>query len=492
MKIAKPIYKYNVMKKELESIACCTEGKFGKVLTDPTLSDYMMMQCLFGVDKEKLLCKVLALVPDLVITINEVKNFGVVNNELTKRIPKSKEFQTGFLTLDREGRAVLLHQSDSRVKVYAIIGIWIADPDSISKEGSVKSSLTLGAMLRFLFMGDIKARTASQTRGLHSSYLLIDFSDPAVQFYEFRPKERDNSWLLLEFAHDISMEENFRPISFCLDRRSGHYRSYKFSHIVSLNAETRSRSHRQKCKTLTRENIYFSHYFLSKNIEINKINTQRLDEQSEDGKITLKESHDVTNAAHKFELHSVKGPIKILKLHENHAKAIKGALKALSSDNSQRQLKIKQSNQDSKSVITPIQKYNKEKTELSSIRYDKVDAYSDCVKSTESSASAHKNAPYLGRIVIEQQKQIQDLQQQLSSLAKIMQEMSHKKTNPLMEDYEKMLNNKVRGRNVGDSKTLQNLSKPMEERHELTLSPEMIKERASRASSEDEGNEVFL
>ena len=442
-RIAKPKYKDNVTKKELEEMSNYISNEINKVLLDPLLTDYMMAQCLFAVDKEKLLCKVLVLVPDIVINLNKIKNFSVSINALSLKLSKDKSFQTGFITLDREGRVVALHQSDPKFKVYAIIGIWVSGLSSVNAQ--YKNFLVIGALLRFLFMEDIKLRTASQSKGLKTSYLLVDFSESSIQFFEFRLKKRDNSWILLESSHEVIMREECKEIKIQLDNK--HCRSYKFSQIIPLSNKVRSHSQRHDSK----------HNTISSKTII--ADTQRFKENK----------HEVTKGknvtACKFQINSIRGPIKILKIRDSlqNTKNIKD----FSSSNA------------SQCNINEIYKSPPNKSGITSRESGSTQCTGGLsgVKSAESGglSSAGKSAPYLGRIVLEQQKQIQKLQQQLSSLAKIMQEMTNKERNCFvtdLEDIEKLLNNKVRGRNIGESKTCQNTSKPIDNKYKLTLSPE--------------------
>ena len=183
-------------------------------VSDPKLMNYINFESIFlpDIKGEKLLCKILTLLPDISITIRPIKGFAVVTTAMSIKLLQktqtnnTKKFATGFLTLDQESRVVPLDQSDPKVKVYTLIGIWVSgleiDSSYIPAEDKVQRLIqqedhkakslndprVLEAILRFIFCNDIKSRMSPPPKPYEknsASFLLVNFSNPLPQFLEF-------------------------------------------------------------------------------------------------------------------------------------------------------------------------------------------------------------------------------------------------------------------------------------------------------------------
>ena len=90
-----------------------------------SLIDYFNFNYTFIPDKQnnKLLCKLLAIIPNVIFTVKPIKRFAVVTTPMSIQLLQKSHrgFETGFLTLDQEGRIVPLDQNDPKVKVYTLI-----------------------------------------------------------------------------------------------------------------------------------------------------------------------------------------------------------------------------------------------------------------------------------------------------------------------------------------------------------------------------------
>lgn len=266
-----------------------------KVL-EPTMADFMRLLYIVSADQitHKLMCKILALVPDLSVCMYPIKGFAVVTTPMSIKLLQSdsrpSSFQTGFLTLDQERRIVPLHPADPQAKVYTLVGVWVAglpnvaaqaeefaanesvhkskSAEPMSKDMKLKKiaeredkkarylnhPLVMAAILRFLFTDEIKSRMSPKPKTNENAspcYLLVHFTGATAlpQFLEFRLKsdrENGNSWALLESAHSLPREPKsgaFKPVRLKLtcnkDFAQGQesYMVYKFSYIISLHQD---------------------------------------------------------------------------------------------------------------------------------------------------------------------------------------------------------------------------------------------------------------
>ncbi len=279
-----------------------------KVL-EPEIPDFVGVGYAFAADlvTHKLLCKALAIVPDITVILRPVKGFAVVTTPMSinlldkeRKEGEKQEFQTGFLTLDQERRVVPLHGSDPQVGVYTLVGIWVtglpvpsADSAASSRQETesteckamdkrykirkmaeredrkarvLRDPNVMAAILRFLFSGEIKSRMSPRPkRGQQEvqRYLLINFVGGSAlpQFLEFEikasDKEFNNSWLMLESAYDIAREprSTFRPIRLKLSyshespSSSDYSCVYKLAYVLSsLNEDERGHNSRKQTK----------------------------------------------------------------------------------------------------------------------------------------------------------------------------------------------------------------------------------------------------
>lgn len=225
----------------------------------PSITDFIKICFIIAADQitHKLLYKILAIVPDLTISMYPIKGFAVVSTPMSvkllhkdqpsgepKRMGRSI-FQTGFLTLDQDGRIVPLHASDPKVKVYSLVGIWVTgvptenitsnlqmqeeeqindshDPKAKLKKFAekqdkkakvLKHSLVMSAILRFLFSEDIKLRISPLRKQKENPcFLLLHFqgSPNLPQFLEFQVKKTEKTadyfWQLFESADSVPRE----------------------------------------------------------------------------------------------------------------------------------------------------------------------------------------------------------------------------------------------------------------------------------------------
>lgn len=244
-----------------------------KVLS-PSIKDFFKIGYIIATEQitHKLLCKILAIVPDISISMYPIKGFAVVTTPMSIKLlhkdqpsgePKRSKrpiFQTGFLTLDQERRIVPFHASDPQARVYSLVGIWVTGIPMIentekdlktqletepncnmdehndkkaklkkiaekqdNKAKMLKHPLVMASILRFLFSEDIKLRMSprpKQKENENPCYLLLHFqgSLSLPQFLEFQLKSPEkgaiNCWQLLESAYSIDREPKnaFKPI----------------------------------------------------------------------------------------------------------------------------------------------------------------------------------------------------------------------------------------------------------------------------------------
>eukprot|EP01022_Parablepharisma_sp_SALTPOND_P008804 TRINITY_DN136_c0_g1_i2.p2 TRINITY_DN136_c0_g1~~TRINITY_DN136_c0_g1_i2.p2 ORF type:complete len:1025 (-),score=93.25 TRINITY_DN136_c0_g1_i2:2722-5796(-) len=560
-------------REEAEDISkCISGGKIEERVADPLVTDFLKIQCILATDQitHKLLCKVLTLVPDIAITLRPIKGFAVVTTPMSiKLLQKTGEagyggFQTGFLTLDQESRIVPLHASDPKVKVYTIVGIWVSGlsvdlpktEDSgkkcNSREENLKrlaqkedqkakclnNHLVLAAILRFLFTDEIKSRMSPKPKeNMTPSYLLVNFVGKLPQFLEFRLKDRDNSWMLLDSPHNIPREpkNTFKPIKFKLNcGKEEGCTAYKFSYIISLHQETRPRSQCQKSRTnqenidpnQSRKNLKSRNLSLKQPLRTNHEETGKKIKVVTQPKIAFVSEHPVKplriSTEHSSQVplkkpvvgnveirqsESAKGPVKLLRSNTESIKPVidstKGAIrimKTFAENPTKPEVTLKEGTKVIKAPLNLLQSKTADTETSSSPRLDeenidegdKAPVYftklkSPCkaalpqnevitpsqngslnsslnsngifssmqsskltgrirhrldqsgwtdqfpsysgnvslVRTPEYSAiaSASKASPILGRIVVEQQKQIQSLQQQLAYLVETIRQM---------------------------------------------------------------------
>eukprot|EP00826_Nyctotherus_ovalis_P064070 TRINITY_DN9394_c0_g2_i9.p1 TRINITY_DN9394_c0_g2~~TRINITY_DN9394_c0_g2_i9.p1 ORF type:complete len:742 (+),score=92.07 TRINITY_DN9394_c0_g2_i9:798-3023(+) len=430
-------------------------------VASPKLEDFLHIEFIFGsnIQADSLLCKVLAIVPDVVVTMRPIKGFAIVTTTMSIRLLKKaeKEFETGFLTLDQESRVVPLHQSDPKAKLYTLIGIWVSGlevgENSASsqmyqtedkakrliqqedqKAKSLNNPRVLAAILRFLFTIDIKSRMSPQPYNENPlSFLLVNFSTPLPQFLEVRLKDRENRWMAIESSCSVSRYV-VRPVRFQLDLNAGACSCYSFFQRFSNQQDTRCRSHRE----MSKENVQCNY-----KVEKNEL-TQRLPEQK---LISSQSPLDLPfKIPSKMSGKGSRNLYETMQLPSNCLSEFNGTLIL-----NNKAPAHKQNTEDpstNKAIITPKQQTSVSSSATSSGMYstqharyrarqrlgtyswgDQFPSYSGNVSLVRTSeygavSSASKNSSFLGHIVVEQQKQIQALQLQLASLVEAMKSIT--------------------------------------------------------------------
>lgn len=449
-------------------------------IANPRLEDFLHIEFIFGsnIQADSLLCKVLAIVPDVVVTMRPIKGFAIVTTAMSIRLLKKaeKEFETGFLTLDQESRVVPLHQSDPKAKLYTLVGIWVSGLEVgegsasfqtcqvedkakrlIQQEDQKAKSLNdprvLAAVLRFLFTIDIKSRMSPQPHNEHPlSFLLVNFSTPLPQFLEARLKDRENKWMAVESSCSASRHV-MRPVRFRLDLSAGACSCCSFFQRFSNQPDVRCRSRRE----MSKENAQY-------NCEIEKNElTQRLPEHK---LISSQNSLDLPfKIPPKMSEKGSRNLYETMQLPSNYLNEFSDALSFKDNEAPGH----RQSTEDStmsKAAITPKQQTSVSSTGSSGMHsgqharyrarqrlgtYSWGDQFPSCsgnvslVRTSEygATSSASKNSSFLGYVVVEQQKQIQALQQQLATLVEAMKSITNNgNTGTSMENVVKMYEGK--------------------------------------------------
>jgi len=451
---------------EIDEIVKCTSVKeIREKVVNPNITDFINFEYIFAsnTQSDTLLCKALTIIPDITITMRPIKGFAIVTTPISIRLLKKskvhKGFDTGFLTLDQESRVVPLHQSDPKVKLYTLIGIWVSglemDENPLlvqvnQSEDKVKkliqqedhkakflnNSKVLAAALRFMLSADIKSRMSPQPFNENPlSFLLVNFSTPLPQFLEVRLKDRDNSWMVTESLHSIS-KHALKSIRFQLNLDKSQ--CYKISHALYNYQD-----YRQQCNShrdMNKENSYFVY---KPKGEL----TQRLTENK------------IVSNEHPLDLPfkippNAKGSLyETMQLPNNFLSDIN-------------RVPFQETTRDSSlnkiNVITPKQQNSANSSTASSGVYnsvkntkhrsrqrlgtyswgDQFPSYSgnvSLVRTSEYTASASKNSSFLGQIVIEQQRQIQVLQQQLATLVETMKSITKNNGSSSVERMNEMI-----------------------------------------------------
>jgi hypothetical protein len=202
---------------------------------EPSISDYIKIAYSFSATNNKLIGKVLAIAPNICITLEQIKGFSAASNELTMRLlgRDEREFQSGFITLDQGHRLVVLDPSDPKTRTYPLIGIWTTGL-FINSEETTKNSKLMAAILRFLFSEEIKLRVSTRTKSAHT-FLLVNFPGHTIpQFFEFKLSDTGtkSNWMLLESSFSVS---RFDPINLQMSfkEKHGSFNVYKLSHVLS-------------------------------------------------------------------------------------------------------------------------------------------------------------------------------------------------------------------------------------------------------------------
>lgn len=483
-----------VLPEERQAMEAYTGAAVKEKTLNPQLTDFVRLECLVAADQitHKLLCKVVALVPDLVVTVRPIKGFAVVSTPMSKALLRKeygKGFQTGFITLDQERRIVPLHQSDPKAKAYTLVGIWVSGLDadyddtefSLGKHGTKEERArrlaekedqkarlldnwqVAAAMLRFMFSEDITSRMSPYPKPHENnvpSFLLVNFSGALPRFFEFRLKDRDNAWLLLESAHNVAREQKglFRPLGVSLSyRKSESCVKCKFGDVVAAWQKQKVRTHSRKTRNISKENFNPNYettepklikgkYKIEKGSKMH-VDMSSLQSDAEDlncariirsstedskpskkhvhgdhkAKITLKEHlkpHQKSKPQeHNEALYYTKSsPMKTVGQSELITPTQKSSLDTSSNSNGMH----------SSFQSSNIASRGRQRVDQHAEQFPSYSGNTSLIRTPEYSAiaSASKSSPYLGHIVMEQQRQIQALKQDLSYLRDMMSKMA--------------------------------------------------------------------
>jgi len=215
--------------------------------TEPSLFDYLKLAYIFSYSHEFLL-KIMAIVPNLTVSLRPIKGFPAINNAVLKRVfsQTGNGFETGLLTLDREHRIVLIDSDDANCKTYPLVGLWITGLNSNGDKKALKDARVIAAIMRFLFSDDIKLRIGSGRKESKRSFILVNFVESmkiSPQFFEFELPEKDksslNNWMLLEGSCEVKRDKRgrFSPVQMQLTCRQDfnqtvNYSVYRLSQIL--------------------------------------------------------------------------------------------------------------------------------------------------------------------------------------------------------------------------------------------------------------------
>eukprot|EP00826_Nyctotherus_ovalis_P038257 TRINITY_DN3575_c0_g3_i1.p1 TRINITY_DN3575_c0_g3~~TRINITY_DN3575_c0_g3_i1.p1 ORF type:complete len:587 (+),score=106.87 TRINITY_DN3575_c0_g3_i1:894-2654(+) len=398
-------------------------------------------------------------------------------------------FQTGFITLDQERRIVPLHQSDPKVKAYTLVGIWVSGLDtnhddtefSLGKYGTkeertrkliekedqkarlLSNRLVMAAMLRFIFSEDITSRMSPCPKPHENnipSYLLVNFSGALPQFLEFRLKDRDNSWLLLESSHNVAREQKglFRSLGVNLSyRKSENCVKCKFGDVVAAWQKQKVRTHSRKTRNISKENINSNYetaepklikgkYKIEKgskmHVDMNSLQSDTEDlncariirSSTEDSKPSKKHTHDDHKG--KIVLKEYSKPHQKLKPQEHNeglyymrsspTKTVGQSELITPTQKSSLDTSSNSNGMHSSFQSSNIASRGRQRVDQHAEQFPSYSGNTSLIRTPEYSAiaSASKSSPYLGHIVMEQQRQIQALKQDLSYLRDMMSRMA--------------------------------------------------------------------
>lgn len=194
-----------------EITECITNNEnLNEKIQNPGIQDFIKLEYIFYPDQasKKLFWKAISIVPDVKLSLYSIKGFGLGKTPMSIRLlEKNTLCRTGFLTLDPEKRLVPLHPSDPKVSVFTLAGIW-----ATGEENLYQDPLIYAAMLRFLFNEQIKSRVSPNGQ----SYLLLYFphNQELPQFFEFQISGQANSWKIIEYSNEAMCDSknNFKTI----------------------------------------------------------------------------------------------------------------------------------------------------------------------------------------------------------------------------------------------------------------------------------------
>lgn len=380
--------------KEREEIyECNSNGEFvDEKIINPVIQDFIKLEYIFYPNQitRKLFWKVFAIVPDIKITINQIKGFGIVKTPMSiKLLQKHTVTKTGFLTLDQDRRLVCLHPSDPKSKTFTLVGIWANGEDN-----AFNDRLIYAAILRFLFNEEIKSKMSSGS--LNSlSYLMLFFpkNQELPLFYEIQVTNSNNLWKLIECSNEISYEHKniSKPISFTLSchksRTNTSYTIKNFPIPFQRKAELKIRSRNSSIKNSQNLNtVRDSQPNVIKKLIKNNLRPRGISERRV---VNLHESKDSEISSKMDEVEEgVKGSMPYITQQKENFSACRKSL-----NNLHFPTECKKGN------ITPE-------------------------RSLQTSPSNNESSLTLQKIIMEQQKQIQAMQQQFMMIA---QELDLKK-----------------------------------------------------------------
>ncbi|XP_065644903.1 SCL-interrupting locus protein homolog isoform X9 [Hydra vulgaris] len=164
----------------------------------------MKMKCLFFSEENKIQvlisCSCITFADTF--SVQSISSIPVIQTALARNLcgtlgDKYTHVQTGFITMDQTRKLLLLVETDPKVYLLPLVGVWLSGVD-------VTDHLVLASILRFIYSKHIIERVSVPT----CTYLLVLFPAHSVEpkFFEFFQVNAGNTFHLLEFFENVNIE----------------------------------------------------------------------------------------------------------------------------------------------------------------------------------------------------------------------------------------------------------------------------------------------
>ncbi|XP_065681790.1 SCL-interrupting locus protein isoform X3 [Hydra vulgaris] len=164
----------------------------------------MKMKCLFFSEENEVqvLISCGCITSADTFSVQSISSIPVIQTALARNLcgtlgDKYTHVQTGFITMDQTRKLLLLVETDPKVYLLPLVGVWLSGVD-------VTDHLVLASILRFIYNKHIVERVSVPT----CTYLLVLFPAHSVEpkFFEFFQVNAGNTFQLLEFFENVKIE----------------------------------------------------------------------------------------------------------------------------------------------------------------------------------------------------------------------------------------------------------------------------------------------
>lgn len=400
-------------KEEHQEISECSSNNVSldEKTQNPDIQDFIKLDYIFYPDQstKKLFWKAFAIIPDIKLSLCPIKGFGLAKIPMTIKLLQKKALcRTGFLTLDQEKRLIPLHPSDPQVNVFPLVGIWATGEGNMQQD-----PLVYAAMLRFLFSEQIKSRVSPN--GQSSLLLYFPHSQELPQFYEFQFSGQNNSWKLIESLNEVTGENNKKPIKVAIqchklkNPTSGLYSIKKFPILF----QSKNTKENVEPNTLSRNAVVTNNHSNTKEVQtkaIKKIimNVGAMTTRG-NSETRLANIHDSRDSEVSPGMDGVEEGVKGSKPYISRQKD--GLISHPTS------------------CRTSFKNYHFAKENRLETEYPSVSENASLIRtpdySIQTSPNSEKSSVILHKIIMEQQKQIQSMQQQLMLYTQELDTIKH-------------------------------------------------------------------